>query len=71
MKVVINMSEIIIGLGIVGSCISVVLSILYVLVNRKMRKDMNVDLDANGIVSVGSSMDDRDIFVCSVEMRED
>lgn len=65
------MSEIIIGLGIVGSCISVVLSILYVWVNRKMRKDMNVDLDANGIVSVGSSMDDRDIFVCSVEMRED
>lgn len=64
------MSEIIIGLGIVGSCISVVLSIMYVLVNRKKREDIIVDLDTHGIVSVGSSIDDRNIFVCSVKMRE-
>lgn len=65
-------------LAILACVISTVLAILYDVAMYKTRKDSNNEqreleefVKDNGIVDIGSSMDERGIYVCSLKFSDD
>lgn len=73
--------NILIFIGYIGSAISVVLSLLYILtgISSKKQNEQIINKntqtkdfpDACKIVDTGTSMDNREIFVCQVKMQEE